>query len=488
MADAKMYKLAKKTKAMPKRAFWVGKQIIVAVGTNVLPTCVEPADITVPRPLQAYAEVRILSNADPYVAFYPRLGVYEGFFFSRLAFRDDQVIRTGSRYALDESTIRRWRYLEETLLDAATFLIWTCEPRIPVVNPPVLPREHGYRDAHEERKTAVSRAVESRDAFMMLAGYLTFALTLWINDDDDRKSSEPLFEPAFEALRSRETDPFERAWIECLRGSLVHRLGALDVAFSSRERSNLGALGELPSLQIEPRDMGMLNFRPPPGVLEEAKRRAEMIPQRPEASHLASASRVSELPPVPYAEIALDGIEYSQTEYGYNPSGPMTAPPPSLPPLEPSSGQRQGETPLAFIGRMQAQAISHLKHEGEKAKQKRMSHEADAKMGRFVKSASYFEWEQEEGGTWIRKKRIYLSHRHEWDMCSMHNVESAVNDEDSDDDDFGDDEGLDIVARPAVEGKVVMGNEAGGGRTRQKRAKRAFVEWVCSNEEPSTKD
>ncbi|KAF8869101.1 hypothetical protein BD779DRAFT_1682601 [Infundibulicybe gibba] len=332
---------------------------------------------------------------------------------------------------------------------------------------------------------------------MMLAGYLTFALTLWINDDADRKSSEPLFEPAFEALRSRETDPFERAWIECLRGSLV-----CDISPGSRPGGYLWGLdtvwgpwmsrflaanvpiwvlwGELPSLQVEPRDIGMLNFRPPPGVLEEAKRRAEMIPQRPETSHLASALRVSELPPVPYAEIALDGIEYSQTEYGYNPSGPTTAPPPSLPLLEPSSGQRQGETPLAFIGRMQAQAISHLKHEGENAKQKRMSHEADARTGRFVKSASYFEWEQEEGGTWIRKKvdrklarrvfknylshqRIYLSHRHEWDMCSMHNVESVVNDEDSDDDDFGDDEGLDIVPPPVAEGDVVMGNEAGGG-------------------------
>ncbi|KAF8874679.1 hypothetical protein BD779DRAFT_236519 [Infundibulicybe gibba] len=91
--------------------------------------------------------------------------------------------RCAARDVMQSGHCAKWSS-EGILLDLATFLIKRCEPLIPSAN---------LRPLEQPGPTQGVRklfwAKESCDAFMMLAGYLAFALTLWIDDDREDPQS-----------------------------------------------------------------------------------------------------------------------------------------------------------------------------------------------------------------------------------------------------------------------------------------------------------
>ncbi|KAF8890625.1 hypothetical protein BD779DRAFT_238843 [Infundibulicybe gibba] len=482
----RLAKVSRATCRAPRYACWVDNKLIVGVGSVGLPPYVDLAETNIPNSLAKYAKTHLTPNDLMYQAFFPLQAVNDGFLFGRLNLSDTELkqrtVQHNGYYILNRRTIDSWSTLERNLLDAASYLIQCCNPRVPTITPPKLPSSARYAQAHQSISEVLDCAKEARNLFLMLSAYLTFALTLWI--DEDLGDSQSPFESAFDALRKRDPHPIPQQWVECLQGSYVCELlpgfrpgaylWALDTLWSPWISRFLLAKvpiwihwGNLSSLNFKPNDNRLEWFRPPSEVIEGVEKKSKLDRQPPSSAAIAAHPWSTAIVACP-SSLSFD-VDFSanddtesigyEVEVSHNPLNP---PAPTEPPqLETESGQRQGEGPLEFIARMESAAKLKASRETPTEKQSRLSHEEDARKG-FTKGTKYFKWEQESEG-WVRRRveaslavqtfevyapsqRKYLSHCHQWDLCVLYDphanpVEVAGMGKDMDEDEESEDEG-----------------------------------------------
>ncbi|PPQ82408.1 hypothetical protein CVT26_013233, partial [Gymnopilus dilepis] len=146
-----------------------------------------------------YHKVRRLNDSNIWLAFFPVHLAFKGYLFACLDYcaRDfnNLIEHVGfGRFALKQSICNAWWGLESTLFHVTRILVkhhkWVSS--LPDILPPSSPTEFGYSRTHKSRADALNAALKSQAAFLLLIGYTSFVLSLWLLDADDMYLDEAM--------------------------------------------------------------------------------------------------------------------------------------------------------------------------------------------------------------------------------------------------------------------------------------------------------
>ena len=162
-----------------------------------------------------------LTNAHPFVAFWPLYPPFTGPLFSRLNIcqQNLKITHLGhDRYMLDSDIIQSWDRLEQGLLDVSFILLrraydTAAEPALLQ-----LPSECGYRNQHRQENFVRISAFKSRDAFVGLSALCSFAIASNLTGTESDYSDPPWLT----ACAAKGVLP---QWLHLLRDSFVCKFG-----------------------------------------------------------------------------------------------------------------------------------------------------------------------------------------------------------------------------------------------------------------------
>jgi hypothetical protein len=202
--------------------------------------------IPLKKQILEFAERRIcrrpqwLYDRHPFLAFWPTHVRWEGPIFERLNISPDwnevEEIR-GMGFVMKPSKMCQWMRLEWALKDIAVFLLSQAKIDGPIDLAMItLPEEAGYTQYHRSQNACQVAVFRSRDAFVALACYLSFAIAAHISQNDAAtfRTLEPQW---IRLLRDRK---IVSIWLDDLRKSFVYNFapgfpaGAYVTAWSTR--------------------------------------------------------------------------------------------------------------------------------------------------------------------------------------------------------------------------------------------------------------
>ncbi|RDB15043.1 hypothetical protein Hypma_005468 [Hypsizygus marmoreus] len=424
--------------------------------------------------LDEYAKTRYLTDDNIYLAFFPRKPIHRSPLFavlaisrSRLAETIEPVLVDGkpTRYIMKESLRKQWSSLENSLLDVADSLMTghRHSHKFPALRYPRWPHEHGYKHSHSTEESAIASIKRSRQAFVILSSFVTFAMSLWLLEFED-----DCFDQAFSMLATRERDPLPRVWLQYLQESIVCDLspalrpgGFLDpynsnwgqwIYLFGRASVPIWLIWRREYQMVEPIDSGMAEyFLPPDDVIATAKKRSaiyESVVLPHEYSYSFEPDVNSTIPPTgPPIHFPESSSQSAAPDDDPLPDG-VTAEndgDPNLstqPPIdrttivEKYSGQQKKESWQTFFERMERIEEARKKKENATERQSREAKKAHALQHGVSKSATVYIWEQDPKiPTFYRRKhviksqvdecwdeftphqRLYWSHCNQWDFC-----------------------------------------------------------------------
>ncbi|KAJ3502695.1 hypothetical protein NLJ89_g8768 [Agrocybe chaxingu] len=395
---------------------------------------------------------RCLVDDQIYLAFYPRRRIDYGILFNVLALGEDDLfdsLRATSnsppRYYLDRKIQEQWAALENLLLHVAYTLIQRHPDfaAIPLIAPPRLPHQHGYRHTHRDKELALHCARQSRDAFNSLSALCTFAISLWLSHDE-----EGCLHRAWKMLALLEKDPVPWSTLQLLKESIVcdlgHSLrpGAYLDPYTTRwgpfiyrfVRAGVAVWltwgFEKDYLHAELVDSGMREvYLPPAGVVEDAKRK--VVP----FVHSVVPLRETYQPPAEPTSPGPSSSKVAKTSpaVSEDPAHGFVAAGPEAPPLaDPSSSQSKERMEKGL-----SKAIEAATKAGDTAiLQSIQGRQRNADEGHLSSGSSVFVWDPaddnpsfllrtpltkfEAGQTWrryTRHQRFFWAHLNQWDVC-----------------------------------------------------------------------
>jgi hypothetical protein len=403
---------------------------------------------------------RMLRDDNVYLAFYPRKGWDSGALFSTLRRTNlpDLIIQSphSPGFMLSKEVIRSWRELEIFLYDIATYLYSEYPDRkfIPDLVYPGRPSDCGYRSAHKSIRDTLQAVNRSLEAFRMLSSFVSFALALWISDDE-----ETCFDRPFLKLMNRTPNGIPPIQLDNLRESTVCKImpGLRPGGFLNPYVTKWGRVFFrfcrfcVPTWLIWGHENMYNEFRcmdaymmrecfPPPKKMATVKEQQLTFSWLvlPDSNGFAEAPNRADLTPAPTDSLS----EYPLPDYAIlEDAGP---PPASNPqdsgqaweaPGEPEgmvdrrlvvdtygSAQRPSETWDSFRARMEEALEKRKKVESAKERQSRESLEKNARQKGYSKKTTVFLWESDDvhQGFYRRTKVDRIHASSEWNSCTEH--------------------------------------------------------------------
>jgi hypothetical protein len=378
-----------------------------------LPVVTSPNMPCLPRPFpkQTLADLPDIrfpqwsSNKYPFLAWIPADVKFEGPLFGRLHWMHHTLpVRAyGDRWMLSEEVQMRWLRLEHNLQSLVSSLIRRARIAPSLTLWP-MPSRYGYLQTHPTEDDARHYAMYSRDAFVPLAAACSFAIA---NNIDGFDYDLPL--PWW--MRELVDKGVHLQYLENIQKSFVgdftiERAGIVIDPYSWEW------LGQV---------LRMIRTNVPVWIhwgekWDTRTKHPEIADQyQPTQAEVDEARRSFAAPPPP-------------------------EPVKEAPEPEKNSGQRQGETYLAFFARRTIENEAKRRRESPLELERRTNREKMASMpGKSSKSARVFEWEDIDG-FFIRKsvprwqvehiwdvygdnQRRFDSFRNEWDLCERFDMQ-----------------------------------------------------------------
>ncbi|KAF9522482.1 hypothetical protein CPB83DRAFT_840455 [Crepidotus variabilis] len=214
-----------------RRAYWHNESgLIVTVFNRPL-----PLEIVEGPPRNDHQDL----YKEIYYGFYPRRPIASSTLFEVLNFNDEaiaeKIVRRSTGWGLDLDLRASWSNLETLLVAVMRTLIdyHPDFPYFPILSYPLMPADYGYTSDSLSQSSALHVAKKSKQAFSILTGLVTFALSLWLTSYADSA-----FDDAF-ALLSKQ--PWmSNATLAHLKNLIVNmgpeRLFGLDTASATARR------------------------------------------------------------------------------------------------------------------------------------------------------------------------------------------------------------------------------------------------------------
>ena len=357
---------------------------------------IPPYDMELPANIR-FSELRQprwLSNAYPYIAFWPKEVSFNGPIFGRLGFNDTTlpiVATSHVSYSLPQQMIISWQRLEHALVGLVTFLVGLSPnlSRMAELGFLPLPSDCGYSRSHAEPRFVRRCAYKSREAFIILTTFCSFAIANNI-EEADRMRSPPMW--VLECQIAKRVHP---QWLQDLQDSFVcnfspgFRVGAYVNGYLSTWAKAFPAFkvanvplwiwwGEVPYTVRD--QVVMEKYKPRLAEVNQAKLMSKVpFPQRRDSSQnfvVGNYQAVDDCNDYPSMD-----VDEGQQSSGVNSLSSTTLPPDPASAPEPIRGsfQQRGEDLGSFIDRMEViLAGSKLSEEDDDAAMRlRMEKEAE---------------------------------------------------------------------------------------------------------------
>jgi hypothetical protein len=385
------------------------------------------------------------SNTFLWLPFIPTTMRLNNPLFQRLAFSIQSLPLecTYSRYHLARELQHRWYRLEANLYDVIRKLLKAGNALFPLDFAEFpLPNTFGYLRDHKEKRHAINCAKNSRAAFMPLIAMVSFAMALL--GRDDLSSSEPHWK---EVLKREHV---HHVWVDNLHASMAGdfsentRFGVVMNMHTCQWKYMIGALicAKVPLWLYWGKAEG-----PFPPLTNHAGYKYPFATYFPTMTEIASA-RAS-----PHPEPQGDMLP-SEPSYGPSFSNVQLHDPEPrrLPPVEPNTRQREGQTWQEFFAaeaeRHSRKAARQSSDECQARLQREAAHQDYHEPGR--RGATVYRWEDVDGfrirvrmnrgevstwwGGYSHSQKRYNSFENEWDICTEFDPDGRPEDED-----FGED-------------------------------------------------
>ncbi|TFK60183.1 hypothetical protein BDN72DRAFT_905191 [Pluteus cervinus] len=445
-----------------RRAMWTVEAGLVTCVSSLLPATVNDDPKS-----RDFAKPRRLHDTQIYMGFFPRSHVYASPLLSKVGLSDSRLIEEIHHvpefgYYLSTEVRRSWARVENFLERIAESLIagartpeWSkrlygaTNVQIPLVDPPRNPRHYRYRNFHPTHRCAFLHARWARDAFQLLTAYVSFAISLWLGEDED--SSLDL---AFEYLSSLREDVVETYMLDILRESIVcdFSLGLRPGFFVSGYDTQWGGFfahftragipiwiiwGTDDKHSLSPLDPFMkVEYFPPPDHVVKAKMIASAVAGiRLPTSTLPRGDSADSIDN--YIVPRFAGVECPAPPQGFSlePPPKLTVPPSSLVDIE--TGQIPGEHYTDFFQRMQEGLERRKRTETDEERLHREAAEIRVQAPGYIPRSGVYKWERvSKNSPFFRRvfvlpsqieddwkestpnQRRYWSQLEQWDICS----------------------------------------------------------------------
>lgn len=375
---------------------------------------IPPYDMELPANIR-FSELRKprwLPNAYPYIAFWPIEVSFNGPIFCRLGFTDTTlpIVPTSPvTYSLPQAMIISWQRLEHALVGLITFLVGLSPnlSRMAELGFLPLPSDCGYSRSHAETRFVRHCAYKSREAFMVLSTFCSFAIANNM-EEADRVRSQPMW--VHECQTAKRVHP---QWLQDLQDSFVcnfspgFRVGAYVNGYLSTWAKAFPAFkvanvplwiwwGEVPCTLRD--QVVMEKYKPRLAEVNQAKLISKVpLPQRRDSSQTFTVGNYQAMDDC-NNYLSMDTVGGHQPSRS-NPLSSTTLPPDPASAPEPIRGsfQQLGEDLGSFVDRLKAILVGSKRSEEEDDAAMRLRTEQEAEDQRLNDTLSegvapIYEW------------------------------------------------------------------------------------------------
>ncbi|CAK5269517.1 unnamed protein product [Mycena citricolor] len=359
-------------------------------------------------------------------------------------------------WVLNPVVVEKWASLEGFLSNVATALRGEIARLVPAPSCGAMnsrPISYGYANPFSTQEMLITAVSHSKDAFSLLLSAI--ALYFLALDGSARSSAWRSNVMKLLGIHPRSMDSLE----DVVQRLLRHPAGMiLDCTSESpRELDWLFSMLIKATTQIHVPIYFFL------GEGDEAVTRASHLEAFPAMRNLSlevghRIRALNQLPAVPVATEEFVFVKANMRLFGTIPNpeyyAALKTEQRQFPPVEPHSGQKEGESYEEFFARCKTLNKRRLSQETDKDRQTRLQREHNAKSQSCPgkKGARVFIWEEvdkfwvrrlvqrneveEEWVNFAQSQRIYDSFRNEWDLCKPLDLTAQAIYDDDDDDDF----------------------------------------------------